>query len=402
MSKKIAIEVKDKSEKLVSKPASCLNFVIKALEKLPKPDQPEHVDYVLKSIIHGGQVWNSIQKNKFYDACNPQNISSQGDIKYLKIALNTTDDMFWKQVLHDELLQQEIKKIGIAFTKEECLSLRYNIFIRMAYLRQHVKDVDVFKHLKVAYQQALISLNWYLFGQALLQEPPFTSAMITLNDKKHLIFNFISGYAELVSPGYGFYSGLHPYSLWASEAYTRKSRHWSGYKEFDDNAFGIDLKNDKEEEFKAFPGNNAHLLFGVLTNGLLFIKWQRHGITINFYQNDFSALRYIKDFFSTKTIEDSNVLERIEKIPQDVKYMFKSLYKQNSHVKNNVDCVHTYGISQMLKHLDLEAKSIFMDFLVKRKHYASETMHLRKGDEIILQSSKFVSFTEPHCRLVSV
>lgn len=367
-----------------------LQKILHLLAQLPDYAQPKDPAETLKLIRKGYQVLQSIYAKKFFDACCVHYVSAESK-KILQLALNSNDEQFWKIASTDLLLEHELKKCNLAHSHENFLSLNYNMLFRIMYAQIHITSPQDLHQFKQEYQQALIALEWYLFSQAILQDSIFISGMIVIPDPEYKIFNFMNGYAELVSPCYRFYSGLHPHSLWQTQAYTRKSSHWNGQKQFNDTNFGIDLKDEQGKKLNLFPCNKSHLLFGLLKNNMTFIKWEEYGTTINFKTREFSAIKHTMRYVQKHNKEDKQ-LERREKIPQDILLQFRSLYPERL-TKYQLHQIMVYGISRMLEFLDPQAQDLFTNYLTQRKKYHKETLHVRKGNEIILQPRKFVSFT---------
>lgn len=367
-----------------------LQKILQELSNLPTNYQPEHPEQALKFMMKGNQIFKSVYTDKFFQACSLSNLNA-ADTRVLQNALSSSDEQFWKLIHADEQLQHEIEKCNVSYTRENFLSINYTMLFRINYARLHISSQQVWHQFKSAYEQALIALQWYLFAQAIIQDSIFTSGMITIPDPDYSLFKFMDGYCELVSPCYRFYSGLHPHSLWQTHAYTRKSSHWTRQKQFNDSNFGIDIKDNEYKILPILPGNKSHILFGILKSGLLFIKWEEFGTTINFKEKDFSAIKHTLRYFQKKEKEDE-ALQRREKISQDVMLQFRSLYPHKL-TKHQADEIQIFGIQKMLEILDKDAADFFTKYLIQRKKYIKDTLHMRKGGEIILQPRKFVSLT---------
>lgn len=366
-----------------------LQDILQKLSSLAPDRQPKDIAHALQRIMQGAKVYQFIQQAKIYDACSPRNLSAT-DSKILQTAFNSTNEHFWKTTHNNQKLNDSTQKCSVACTIDNFNDPKYNIFFRVTYAKTHVSDEGLQQY-KNAYQNALVALQWYLFAQAILQDSMFTSGIITIPDAQLLMFKFMDGYGELVSSCYRFYSALSPHSLWQSTAYTRKSNHFNGYKLFNDSNFGIDLKDQDGAQTNLFPCNTSHLLFGALKNGMTFVKWEDYGITINLKEKNFSAIKHTMGRFQKQNkIDDNNT--RKDKTPQDVHLQFRSLHSTKLS-KQEYDLIQTSGISAMLGMLPNESKDLFKKYLTDYKKYDKKTLPLRKGNEIILQPNKFVSFT---------
>jgi hypothetical protein len=169
--------------------------------------------------------------------------------------------------------------------------------------------------------------------------------------------------------------------LWQSDAHTQLTRHWKHKKLFKDVAFGINFKNKEKEVQNVLPLNNSNLMFGVLDNNLTFIKWQG---------NEGSKLK--KPLKKLKPKSKSEVaINRYDKVPQDVTYQFKSLFK-HPLTRHQSNVISKDGITAMLNMLDDNVRPLFINFLQKAKNYNVFDNTLRKGNEIILNPSRFKDF----------
>lgn len=365
-----------------------LQDILQKLSTLSPDRQPKDLAYALQLIIHGAKVYQFIQQAKIYDACSPRNLSATDSI-ILQTALSSSHEHFWKTANKDKKLNNATAKCSIACTIDNFNDPKYNMFFRIAYAKTHVSDEGL-KQLKEAYQHALVALQWYLFAQAILQDMMFTSGVITIPDAHLLMFKFIDGYGELISSCYRFYSALSPHSLWQSEAYARKSNHFNGFKLFNDSNFGIELKDQEGAQMNLFPCNKSHLLFGALKNGMTFVKWEDYGVTINLKEKNFSAIKHSMSRFQKSNKVDDNSTRK-DKTPHDVHLQFRSLHPDKLS-KQDYNTIQISGISGMLNMLHGNAKDLFIKYLTGYKKYNKKTLPLRKGNEIILQPNKFVSF----------
>lgn len=367
-----------------------LQRIIDIFNTLPTKFQPVDLKQSLLFILQGNNVWRHLQKNNLFDALALQNPTAEF-AKIATTALNSSDDVFWTHVHNDPEVKRDIEMCNIAFNRDSSISHEYKMLFRMTYIKAHVTDAAQLEQFTQAYENAIIALQWFIYAQALLQDRPFISAMITLPDHEYTLFHFFDGYCELVSPRYRFYSAMHPHSLWQCHAYKRFSRHWKHKKDFDNTAFGIDMIN----QANILPGNMSHILFGRLDNGLLFVTWQQHGITLNFKSKNFSALKHPID--ALKRHHHDASLYRNEKVSEDVAHQFKSLHKQTL-TKDQSYNVSRDGISAMLSLLEHDTKKMFEKYLKEFKKYNPFTLQYRKGDEVVLLPKKFVNFYAPNSK----
>lgn len=386
-------------------------FIKNSLQNLPAKNRPANINDALRLIAQGHKVFNLIKQGLIFDAISlnidPSYHSSQPksldfvsfrmaltkahDEQLFKFALNSDDATFWEQIKDDAVLKKSITSRKVPFTFTSLQSPEYNMFFKTTYIRKNMKNSNSLPAYIKAYQKTIIQLQWHLFAESIQQDQAFTSGMITFNDPNFKVFKCLDGFAELVSPKYKFYTGTDFHSIWADQAYTRESSHWTGQKAFENKNFGIDIKDNSDNPMSILPGNKSHILFGIRTNGMTFVKWEEYGTTFNVRAGDYSILHHTLRYFEKRNLEDDPKLERREKIPGSVIEKFQELYKKNL-TKTEKQNIQTYGITQMLQLLeqdDPEKLAIFKNFLVQDMHYQPETLHLRKGGEIILPTQSF-------------
>jgi len=365
-----------------------LQTIHQSFKKLPEQLQPINTKQALISILQGASVWKAVTQGLFYNALHIKNLTPQ-TAEILNAAFNLPPDHFWLRIHNDANVQHEIERANVQFTRENCISPEHKMLFKITYVRTHITEPEIIEQIKKAYQEAVIDLQWYLYGQAIIQDGIFATGMLTIPDPTLDLFLFLDGYAELISPRYKLYGPVHPHSLWQSEAYTRKTHNWSSKPKFQNHSFGIDLKDHRHESMPVLPGQNSHILFGhLLSDNLTYIQWEPVGFTLNFSQSDFSA---ISQTFKSAPKKDSatSKFDRKEKVTQDVLYQFKSRFDSNLN-KHQSDQIQKNGITAMRTLLSPKQEPLFTKYLVTEKKYPKETLHYRKGNEIILVPKKFV------------
>jgi len=362
--------------------------IMDAITTLPVANQPSNIKQSLTFMLEGGQIWKAIAQNKLYNALFLSTLSTN-DAGIMQQALNSSDDKFWILICKDAKVQEAIEHCNIPFTRDTSAMHEYKMLFRITYIRIHITNQDVLTTIQKSYEHAVIALQWFLYAQAILQDSIFTSGMLTIPDPQYSLFQFLDGYAELVSARYRFYSGMHPHSWWQPNAYTRSSSCWPHKKQFHDTMFGIDFHSDDHKPLNILPSNNSHLMFCALDNGLTAIKWEEFGVTLNVKDRNFSALKHTLNPFKNKKADG---IIRKEKIPQDVMLQFKSLFGSRIN-KYQSDLIAKDGITAMLEMLDPSTRQLFINFLIKHKKYPTQTLTLRKGNEIILQPTLFKSLS---------
>lgn len=370
--------------------AQDIELMKKYLEQLPQKNRPADMTKALEMIKDGAMVAELVHKRNFYDAImmsREQNFSEQ-DTVVLKSAFNTSDLEFWNLIKDDKELAAKAGRHAIPFTLKALESVESAMYFRSTYARMRIgiATMEEFAH---AYQAAIVQLQWHLYTHAVLQDKGvFSSGMITVEDRQSDMFKFLDGYAELVSPKYKLHNSVSFHSLTTTKAYTRKSSHYNGAKKFK-NDFGIDIQDSKNRPLSILPGNKSHILFGLKDNGMLFVKWENYGVTVNPRQKDMSILPHLQGYFHKKDIQDDPVLERREKVTSDVMNKFESLYgKKKSLSSKQKKAIEAYGISYMIKELNPIAAQEFKDYLITVKGYSEKSLSVRKGNEIILHQTE--------------
>lgn len=375
------------SEEKISKE----QLVRDCLEKLPKNSQPSDMAQALQMIKDGAFVYDSIKQGRFYDAV-VHNFSIAKNIGLSLVpvqektlwrnAFNTSDLDFWNIIKNDKVLAKKASHHDIPFTLESLQSVENAMYFRSTYARIYSKEA-LPKFIK-AYQESIVQLQWHLFAQSIIQEGrAFSSGMISVKDPSFALFKFLDGYAELVSPKYKLHNSISLHSLTTTKAYTRKSSHYEGAKRFDFDC-GIDIQDSKNQPLSILPGNKSHILFGLRSNDMCFVKWENYGVTLNPLEGDMSLIPHIKGYFDKKDKHDDPVLERREKILADVTQEFKKLYGDKKITGKDKENIDAYGISYMIKMLDPKSQETFKNYLIKDKKYSKDSLDLRKGNEIIL------------------
>lgn len=361
------------------------------LEKLPKKNQPSDMAQALQMVKDGAVISGLIEKGRFYDAIvHNFSIGKNIDLSLVadkekvlwRNAFNTSDTDFWDIIKNDKVLAKKASHHKIPFTLESLKSVENAMYFRSTYARIYSGEA-LAKFIR-AYQKSIIQLQWHLFAQSVVQEgQAFSSGMISVQDPSFILFKFFDGYAELVSPKYKLYNSVSVHSLVTTKAYTRKSSHYSNAKRFNFDC-GIDIQDSNNKPLDILPGNKSHILFGLRSNDMFFVKWENFGVTINPLENDMSLVPHIKGYFDKKDKHDDPILERREKVLEDVSQEFKKLYGDKKITGKDKKSIEAFGISYMIKMLDPKSQEIFKTYLVDVKKYSANSLNDRKGNEIIL------------------
>lgn len=347
--------------------------IIQEYLKLPYQAYPDNIADALERMQRGQQVRNAINKGNF------DNIE---EIKSIKKKLTPDHQKIFEKLLTNKPV-----------TPEELESLRQS---------EHIKEI------KQAYLRTIVDLQWDVYKQAMLEKSGFASGMVTIPDAQENVMNFMENYVKLVNPDYDA-SGVSLKSLTNKEGYSRSGRvssHWKG-RVTDQRIYGIDVRSADGSYVKDLPGNKQQLHFGRLDNGTTFIKWEYHGTTLA--ADDASLLSHALDYKRTqemkKTGANKSEVFRKEHVLEETQTAFKEALGDVELSKEQEKAVKQKGIAEMVKILEEQITSAsslkerasaaeklgtFKDHL-SSLGYDPNTLHLRKGNEVLLSSGLFTT-----------
>lgn len=365
-------------------------MIIDKLISLPEINRPNNVFVALENIKAGEKAWNAMQDDDFNGAVKinyPENLRIPDAIT---TAMNKSDIEFWELIKNDEAFKKTIEKNGVIFNYKTFKLLEFNSYFRSTYMRKKVSEPLHLEMYTKAYEKTICQMQWFLYKQSILEGKAFTSGMISFHDPENHIFKLMDRYMELVSPKFRFLGSVR--SLGRTKAYTRISSHYAGQTDLEGQQFGIDLF--KTDPGLALPGNKSHILFGMRTNGMLFVKWEDYGTTFNPVEVDVSVFKHMSGYFKKHGKEDNPLLESREKTPKAIEEKFQELAENVTESEQAL--IKTHGISSMIKILESQSPSKaaeFKDYLVKTFGYKEETLAYRKGSEVILNTKNFTPNT---------
>jgi hypothetical protein len=306
----------------------------------------------------------------------------------------------------NNILSKMSEKLGIKYDAHEFihnpspqlkqlfLSPEFNMYFRLEYTRAKGSSygkIEKFLQLyKASYAKMVTKLQWYFYKQAMLEGKTFTSGMITFKDSGDRCFKFLEGYVELISPGYrdqGFFS-----SLFQKNAYTRISSHYSGQTGLGGKQYGIDIGDDLKEKI-GLPGQKGHILFGMRTNGMTFVKWEDFGTTFNIgrHDSDLSAIPHTFGFLKKHGKADT-AQEYRESDLKNMKEDFKKIYGKELSAEDK-ELIKAEGIAGMKKILDRLGDKKKLEefgeaFAKNLPQHDLRTIPQRKGSEVVLNFDK--------------
>jgi hypothetical protein len=410
--------LKEEKKPLVNEEA----FLREEIAKLPEDRRPANIDLALKNMAEGQKVFENIQEGKFFDAVKDDMKKTnmlyfhneyEREIKLFDKALNSSDEDFWGTLVNelldnpeDNFLLQISKKIGKKYEAEELLSndsnelktlflsQEFNMYFRLEYTRAKAESYSRYgnflKIFKASYAKMVVKLQWYLYKKSMLEGKTFTSGMITFKDSDDRCFKFLEGYVELMSPGYRHQNLFS--SIFQKNAYTRMSSHYAGQTGLGGKQYGIDLDQNLKNTI-GLPSDKGHILFGMRTNGMTFVKWEDFGTTFNVgrKQSDMSLVPHMFNFFH-KVGKADTAQEFRESDLKNMKEDFKEIYGKNLSA-NDEALIKSEGIAGMKKILDrLDDKTKIEQFQKAfSKNFPQHdvsTIPQRKGGEVVLHFDK--------------
>jgi hypothetical protein len=391
------------------------NFIRIQLNRLPEEKRPV-ISLALQNMKEGQKAFDSIEQGEFFDAVQAELDRSDKSFKeeFSEAAhasaqiLNASDENFWSMIENDSknkvsFLKNMAKKLQVDDDLLRLLfsSPDYNMYFRLEYLRlkldRYSKKESFFQRLEKAYIKIVVKIQWYLYKEAILQGKIFTSGMITFKDTNDRCFKFLEGYIELVSPGYRNQGSFA--SLLQSKGYLRISSHYKGQTALEGKNYGIDLTDAIKKEI-GLPSGKGHILFGMRSNGMTFVKWEDYGTTFNPSEGEYSVIPHMFSLFR-KLGKSDNDMEFRESDMKSMKVEFKRIYgKKLSETDRQL--VESEGIAGMKKILDRLPEATALEKTDKAEKIEAferafahdfgnndvKTISDRKGSEVVLDFNR--------------
>lgn len=194
-----------------------------------------------------------------------------------------------KQIPHDLLLNNKDNELELLLKKlDNPVSLNYaithiisggNYLFKLLFNPDN--KINIPTKTQEEYLQSIISLIWYLYGEAINKKQGFTEGTFVIEDKNFKLYDFLIGYVKKVNPEI---TGTitDPASASANNpfAYSRISSHYKAEQKLY-RQYGIDIRFDKKSEaLPLLPSGKRHLVFGKIDEkrNLIFIKPENYGI----------------------------------------------------------------------------------------------------------------------------
>lgn len=262
-----------------------------------------------------------------------------------------------------------------------------------------LKDNDLYinklKANKVHHLKAIVNLVWYFYSLAALKGQDFTQGTFAINYNQELIFKFLDSYEDKYSR-----TGLVIYGL---ELPIKFSSHYKEHKNL--KQFGLDIPHELRKEIM-LPKSMTHILFGLIPDGVLFLKPEDHGIA-----NSKDFLDHSISFVQAQLRkvcgagDEQNGMQK-ERVPEDLIQKWHSLFEKYNSVDIDKDQRNKdfkegkeFGIAKMLGILknskifnfdnqtenQIKAKIEFINYIECK----FDNIESRKGNEVILSQNDF-------------
>ena len=242
-------------------------------------------------------------------------------------------------------------------------------------------SVDEYTKHWLDYRDAIIALQWHIFNRAICKGHGFMKGIIVLLDSGNKFYNFLKGYVDLVNPNSkdATRSSILTFN---KKAYDRPSSHFSEQQlenVGDVLQFGIDVRNeDGHLDQTLLPCNKAHILFGRLGDGKMFVRWEVFGTTM--YNAD--ALKHLGALVESKNEFGDANLKRKEHMTMEIRRAFRKALGKEKLTSKQLRSIKAYGVSSMRKALPSDkAKAQFDKYLTDKK---LDHLDHRKANEVIL------------------
>ena len=266
------------------------------------------------------------------------------------------------------------------------------------------------------YLNNIIDLAWFFYSGALAKNQAFEEGTFIIQDAQHTFYNFLMYYVKKVNPD--IKDAFTDPELMISHnpfAYSRASTHFTPeQRQF--RHYGIDIRFGDSSMNLAqalLPAQKTHLMFGHISNGLLFIKFENIGIATQSVVNHGAELvvartrkllpkvegyfpKSIDDFLVNYLGMDDDPNYRKERVPvafsEACKQILKSEEKlSQSYVESLIQDISTQGIHRVLYEIEntespltQAQKTGLGESLEQLANQGLDHQEIRYGREVIL------------------
>ena len=264
------------------------------------------------------------------------------------------------------------------------------------------------------YLQDIVDFIWFLYDRALAKGQVFEEGTFIIQDTQHFFYKFLMKYVKMVSPE--IKDTLDDPARDVSPgllAYSRQSSHFMLEQE-KFRHYGIDIQFEDDRQGKILlPAQKKHILFGRISDDLIFIKPERAGLNfgeITAHAMDLvgAQLRkpWLKYYFKTylpKTVNatlcyyigtDDAPNFRKERIPEELLEKCLTILQSekltNEQIRDLMYIFSTQGIHGIHNEIDFDAsymsttqKGSLRAYLEQLRKEGFDHQEIRYGREVI-------------------
>lgn len=230
--------------------------------------------------------------------------------------------------------------------------------------------------------EQVVSLMWGVYDIAVEKDGPFWDGTIVILDADERFFSFLKEYAH---------------AMWEKDSHTPRyavtqchgyPRHSSHFPESKNTQWGIDMRSPEGTALeKLLPTAKRHILFGRLSHGRTFIKFEEYGLCVQDGSIISHGLGYVQSVVRKAIRMNDGRYTRREDIPYSIEKDYQKLTRK-AQPRGYTLKKSPVGISEML----IEAESLLNSkSLHKRAHKFINEMkkdydfvRIRRGNEVII------------------
>jgi hypothetical protein len=232
-----------------------------------------------------------------------------------------------------------------------------------------------------AHFDAIISLSWGIYNRAVEKSGGFHDGTIIIQDPDKHVFSFFYEYAKQMWD----YEHAPRYAVTQCHGYPRHSSH---FPEEPDNQWGIDMRAPGSKTLEALlPTGKRHILFGALSGGRTFIKFEEYGLCVRDGSIVAHGLGYVRSVMRKVTATNDGKYTRREDVPRWVVKHYRKLANKASRKKVSI-AKHPTTIAEMY-YVAQELAKVHSTHKRARKFIKDLTecfdhLDIRRGNEVIL------------------
>ncbi len=232
------------------------------------------------------------------------------------------------------------------------------------------------------YFDTLVSLAWGIYDRAVEKDGGFYDGTIVILDPDGRIFSFLHTYAHRMWDNTTYESR---YATTKCHGYPRHSTHFPEEKI---TQWGIDMRAPSGKGLEALlPTGKRHILFGKLSSGRTFLKFEEYGLCVRDGSIVAHGLGYVRSIVRKVTATNDGKYTRREDIPHWVSKLYrKFVHKAARHtvtIPKNPHSIHEmYRTAQLVQDVSCLKKRARKFIKELEEHF--DHLHIRRGNEVIM------------------